>query len=135
MGVPADGWLSRTLRPKKVPVPWAAAVRAGAVVSAGPWTAAWWPEVVALQRIGEAVIEAAVQARSGAAVPSSADVTATVAGLRRLAAAVQEWPVPASPGPLPGSGPLAGVAQEIRTAWSALPASDRPRDPGTRTAG
>ncbi|MGW3369425.1 FUSC family protein [Streptosporangium canum] len=102
---------------------------------AGPWTAAWWPEVVALQRISEAVIEAAVQARSGAAVPSSADVTALVAGLRRLAAAVREWPAPASPGPLPGSGPLADVAQEIRTAWSALPAGDRPRDPGARTAG
>ncbi|MER5424920.1 FUSC family protein [Streptosporangium roseum] len=101
---------------------------------AGSRTAAWWPEVVALQRISAAIVEAAVQARSGAAVPSSGDVTATVEGLRRLAAAVRDWPVPASPGPLPGSGPLAGVAQEIRTAWSALPGG-RPRGPGARTAG
>ncbi|GAA3118322.1 FUSC family protein [Streptosporangium carneum] len=92
-------------------------------------TAAWWPEVVAVQRITDAVAEAAVQVRQGAPPPSAADLAAVEARLRALASVVRREPAEkdAPGGALPETGPLSGVAAEVRTAWAALPGGRSPR--------
>ncbi|MBT2479634.1 FUSC family protein [Streptomyces sp. ISL-94] len=85
----------------------------------GARAAAWWPLVVAVERIVDATTAARVRVNHGADPPSPAEVAAVTAQLRSLAEAVRtnETPVnaPLKP-PSPTSGVLSPLHQELAAA-------------------
>jgi uncharacterized membrane protein YccC len=56
----------------------------------GPRAAAWWPLVVAVERIVDATTAARVRVRHGAAPPSQAEITQVALQLRELSEGVRE---------------------------------------------
>ncbi|MEU7001104.1 FUSC family protein [Nonomuraea sp. NPDC046570] len=81
--------------------------------------AAWWPALVAAERMLGQVTAASVRSRSGGATPAPGEVTALADAVKDLAGAAREQHRPGA-GKLPEEGPLAPVADEIRTARAAL---------------
>ncbi|MEV7415973.1 FUSC family protein [Streptomyces sp. NPDC089919] len=67
----------------------------------GPRAAAWWPLVVAVERVVDATTAARVRVNFGAAEPGAAEVAELAGRLRALAVAVREG----TPAPVPGPGP------------------------------
>lgn len=87
--------------------------------AAGRQAAAWWPVIVALERVTDAVTEVVVTVEHGADVPARADVDLVTSGLAELAAAVREQREPARV-TLPAGDQLSGVAEALRTALEAV---------------
>lgn len=76
----------------------------------------WWPALVALERVADAVTGVVVGIHAGRARPSADGVAAVVAALDSLAARLRGEPVEAAT-PAPRDDPvLAGVSAELRTA-------------------
>ncbi|MFE9257615.1 FUSC family protein [Streptomyces sp. NPDC006879] len=90
---------------------------------AGARAAAWWPLVVAVERIVDATTAARVRVNHGAPEPAEAEVTRLTAAVAELAADVRSATVPKGPPPGPGpeagpepTGVLAPVWQEVAAA-------------------
>ncbi|WP_329569716.1 FUSC family protein [Kitasatospora sp. NBC_01266] len=100
----------------------------------GARAAAWWPLLVAVERVIDAGTAAAVQTAQGARPPEPAEVTAATADLRALAAAIRADGTELAPprDDLAADTPLAGVRREVAAARSALagPAGVAPRAGG-----
>ncbi|QES49246.1 hypothetical protein DEJ50_16985 [Streptomyces venezuelae] len=85
----------------------------------GARAAAWWPLVVAVERIVDATTAARVRVNHGAAPPGAAEVAGITAELRALAEAVRRHPAPPAPRtapPPPQSAVLAPLHQELSAA-------------------
>ncbi|MFG2410868.1 FUSC family protein [Streptomyces goshikiensis] len=88
----------------------------------GARAAAWWPLVVAVERIVDATTAARVRVNHGARAPAAGEVTAVVTELRGLAEGVRSSRVPAPARTPPPAGAeddasvLAPVRQEIAAA-------------------
>ncbi|MFI5615960.1 FUSC family protein [Streptomyces sp. NPDC051567] len=85
----------------------------------GARAAAWWPLVVAVERIVDATTAARVRVGQGAEPPAPAEVEAVARQLRTLADGVRGLPAPAEAQAVPedgGSSVLAPVLQEIAAA-------------------
>lgn len=87
----------------------------------GARAAAWWPLVVAVERIVDATTAARVRVNHGAAEPAAAEVDAIARELRELAGRVRSSATPvrveaAGEGPGDESGVLAPVRQELAAA-------------------
>lgn len=87
----------------------------------GRRAAAWWPLVVAVERIVDATTAARVRVRHGAAPPSYAEVEQVVRQLRELAQGLRDSVVLeevradfGEPGAGTGSGSRAGVLEHVR---------------------
>ncbi|MGH3322250.1 MAG: FUSC family protein [Streptosporangiaceae bacterium] len=92
--------------------------------------AAWWPAIVALERVTDAVTAAAIHIESGRPPPGEREVDRLVAAMTDLATAVRGGRTPRRL-PLPEGGTLAGVAAEIHTARSVVagPSLEEPPAP------
>ncbi|MFC9293088.1 FUSC family protein [Streptomyces sp. NPDC057011] len=85
----------------------------------GARAAAWWPLVVAVERIVDATTAARVRVNHGADPPSAAEVASVTAQLRGLAEAVRTSTTPAgapAPSPSATSGVLSPLRQEVTAA-------------------
>ncbi|MER5929860.1 FUSC family protein [Streptomyces sp. NPDC002054] len=85
----------------------------------GARAAAWWPLVVAVERIVDATTAARVRVNHGAEPPTAAEVSGITAELRALAEAVRHHPTPLPPRPTPPppkSPVLTPLHQELSTA-------------------
>lgn len=88
---------------------------------------AWWPGVVALEEVMDAVTATVVAIGRGAAVPSAASVHALTGALRAVADAIEALAPPQVPGPLPADPELETVTAAVRSVLSVLIRSaDRP---------
>ncbi|TDQ04883.1 FUSC family protein [Labedaea rhizosphaerae] len=95
---------------------------------AGRTASAWWPLIVFLERMTDAVTEVAVQIERGAPPPDQADVTLLSAGVTEAAAALREGRKPAKL-ELPATDQLEAVTRELDGVLRTLrgPAATRPR--------
>ncbi|SFA72672.1 Uncharacterized membrane protein YccC [Amycolatopsis marina] len=91
--------------------------------AAGRQAAAWWPVIVGLERVADAVTEVVVAIERGADPPDSADVRLLTAALAEFAAAVREQREPVDV-ELPDSERLAGVAEQVNAAFEAVRGPD-----------
>lgn len=94
---------------------------------------AWWPAIVALERVTDAVTSVVVSMERDSREPSRAGVDMLVRAMEDLAAAVRGQRPP-HPLPLPGEEPLTDVAAEVRTArsvFSGPPLEGTPEATGT----
>ncbi|MGW5848224.1 FUSC family protein [Streptomyces sp. NPDC055254] len=85
----------------------------------GARAAAWWPLVVAVERIVDATTAARVRVNHGAAVPPAAEVEGVTRQLRELAQGVRSSPVPVPvevPADFDGTSVLTPVHQEVAAA-------------------
>jgi uncharacterized membrane protein YccC len=81
---------------------------------------AWWPAVVALEEVMDAVTSTVVAIGQGAPVPSAASVHALTGTLRAVADAIETETPPPVPGPLPADPELDAVTASIRSVLSVL---------------
>jgi len=81
---------------------------------------AWWPAVVALEEVMDAVTSTVVAIGQGAPVPSAASVHALTGTLRAVADAIETETPPPMPGPLPADPELDAVTASIRSVLSVL---------------
>lgn len=81
---------------------------------AGRDAAAWWPAIIGLERLTDAITRAAVDMP-----PPTADVDQVVAAIQEIAAAIRAGRPPRDT-PLPADGPLAVVAADITAVYDAL---------------
>lgn len=88
--------------------------------AAGRLAAAWYPAIVALERVTSTVTRVAVEIDWGAEVPLEDEVDAIVAALREIADAVRGQRPPAEPPVLPEGSAPAAVADDLRLVVSAL---------------
>ena len=79
--------------------------------------AAWWPAIVALERVTDAVTATVIHADHGGEVPTEQGAELLARAMDDLAAAAHEGRPPA-PVTYPDEEALAGVAAEVRTARS-----------------
>jgi hypothetical protein len=87
----------------------------------GARAAAWWPLLVAVERVIDAGTAAAVQTAQGAQPPQPAEVAAAAADLRALATAIRAGGADlAPPCEITEGGALAAVRREVAAARSAL---------------
>ncbi|WP_216213318.1 FUSC family protein [Amycolatopsis aidingensis] len=86
---------------------------------AGRQATAWWPAIVGLERVTDAVTEVVVTVEQGAPVPDPADVGLLTAALAEFAAAVREQREPADL-PLPSTQQLSGVVEQVTAAFAAV---------------
>jgi uncharacterized membrane protein YccC len=77
--------------------------------------AAWWPAIVALERLTDAITATATRAAIGASHPDDAAVESVGAALRDFSDAIRTGRR-AAEHPLPDDPALAGVVRELRTA-------------------
>ncbi|MEV8535788.1 FUSC family protein [Streptomyces sp. NPDC051211] len=87
----------------------------------GERAAAWWPLVVAVERIVDATTAARVRVNHGAQPPAAAEVADITAQLHTLADSVRHHPTPPTPHPTPpppGSTVLTPLHQELNAARS-----------------
>ncbi|HEY0933877.1 MAG TPA: FUSC family protein [Trebonia sp.] len=82
--------------------------------------AAWWPAVVALEEVMDAVTATVVAIGRGAPVPSASAVHALTGTLRAVADAIEAETVPRTPAPLPGDPALEAVTAAVRSVLSVL---------------
>ncbi|WP_158886794.1 FUSC family protein [Amycolatopsis anabasis] len=91
--------------------------------AAGRQATAWWPVIVALERVADAVTEVVVTVEHGAPPPAAGDVDLLVAALGELAASVREQREPESV-PLPETEQLSGVVDQLASAFDAVRGPD-----------
>lgn len=90
---------------------------------AGRQAAAWWPAIVALEQVTDAVTAAVVGLSHGADRPAASDVRLVTAALAELASAVRDQRDPVDVD-LPDTEQLAGVADQLDTAFDAVRGPD-----------
>jgi uncharacterized membrane protein YccC len=81
---------------------------------------AWWPAVVALEEVMDAVTATVVAIGRGAPVPSAASVHALTGTLRAVADAIETGTPPRLAGPLPADPELNAVTASVRAVLSVL---------------
>jgi uncharacterized membrane protein YccC len=81
---------------------------------------AWWPAVVALEEVMDAVTATVVAIGRGAPVPSAASVHALAGTLRAVADAIETDTPPRLAGPLPADPELEAVTASVRAVLSVL---------------
>jgi uncharacterized membrane protein YccC len=81
---------------------------------------AWWPAVVALEEVMDAVTSAVVAIGQGATVPSAGSVHALTGKLRAVADAIETHVPPPVTGPLPADQELKAVTAAVLSVLSAL---------------
>ena len=81
---------------------------------------AWWPAVVALEEVMDAVTATVVAIGQGAPVPSATSVHALTGTLRAVADAIETDTPPRLPGPLPADPELEAVTASVRSVLSVL---------------
>ncbi|MFG2875300.1 FUSC family protein [Streptomyces sp. NPDC048337] len=91
----------------------------------GTRAAAWWPLVVAVERIVDATTAARVRVNHGAPPPSPAEVAALTAQLHTLATAVRTNTTPAG-APVPPSSPTSEVLSPLHQEVAAAQALTHP---------
>ncbi|SFP69941.1 Uncharacterized membrane protein YccC [Amycolatopsis arida] len=86
---------------------------------AGRQATAWWPAIVGLERVADAVTEVVVSVEHGASEPNPADARLVTAALTEFAAALraERDPVPV---PLPGGEQLSGVVDQVNAVFEAV---------------
>jgi len=82
--------------------------------------AAWWPAVVALEELMDAVTATVVAIGRGAPVPSAASVHALTGTLCAVADAIEAGTPPRVAGPLPADPELEAVTASVRSVLSVL---------------
>jgi uncharacterized membrane protein YccC len=91
--------------------------------AAGRQATAWWPAIVGLERVADAVTEVVVSIERGVRPPDPADVRLLTAALAEFATAVREQREPVD-FPLPESERLSGVAEQVNAAFEAVRGPD-----------
>lgn len=94
--------------------------------------AAWWPAVVALEEVMDAVTATVVAIGEGAPVPPAAAVHKLTGTLRMVADAIESQTPPHLPGPLPTDPELEPVTASVRGVLSVLvksPDNPAPAEP------
>jgi uncharacterized membrane protein YccC len=81
---------------------------------------AWWPAVVALEEVIDAVTACVVAIGRGAPVPDAASVHQLTGVLRSIADAIEAGTAPPTLGPLPPDAELEGVTSTVRSVLSVL---------------
>jgi uncharacterized membrane protein YccC len=81
---------------------------------------AWWPAVVGLEEVLDAVTTTAVAIERGSAVPSPASVHALTGTLRTVADAIEAGVPPRAARPLPADQELSAVTATVRSVLSVL---------------
>jgi uncharacterized membrane protein YccC len=87
---------------------------------------AWWPAVVGLDEVMDAVTTTALAVRRGAAAPAPDSVRRLTAVLRGIADAMAADVVPPSPGELPADPELQPVTDAVRSVLAVLTPSQPP---------
>jgi len=87
--------------------------------------AAWWPAIVALERLTDSVTATVVHAQHGGPAPSRDGADLVIAAMEDIPAAVREQRPPEDR-PLPDEEPLAGMVAELKVVRGVL------SDPGDR---
>ncbi|ASR38486.1 hypothetical protein BAY61_29705 [Prauserella marina] len=90
---------------------------------AGRQAAAWWPAIVALEQVADAVTAVVVTIEHGARPPESADVELLTAALSELASAVREQRDPVDV-ELPETETLSNVSDQLESAFDAVRGPD-----------
>jgi hypothetical protein len=80
---------------------------------------AWWPVIAGLERVADAVTEVVVTVEHGATAPGQGDIALLSDAMAELAASVREQREPGSM-PMPESGQLAGVVDQLSAAFDAV---------------
>ncbi|MBK1784987.1 FUSC family protein [Prauserella cavernicola] len=93
---------------------------------AGRQAAAWWPAIVALEQLTDAVTAVVVTVEHGARPPAADDVRLITEGLGELAAAVREQRDPAGVD-LPAAEELSDIADQLENAFDAVRGPDLTR--------
>jgi hypothetical protein len=81
---------------------------------------AWWPSVVALEELMDAVTATLVAIGRGAPVPEASAVHSLTGTLRSVADAIETQMPPRLPGPLPPDPALETVTSAVRSVLSVL---------------
>ena len=81
---------------------------------------AWWPAVVALEEVMDAVTATVVAIGQGAPVPSPASVHALTGTMRAVADSIEAGTPPRLAGPLPTDPELEAVTSSVRSVLSVL---------------
>ncbi|SFW49759.1 FUSC family protein [Amycolatopsis australiensis] len=89
----------------------------------GRQAVAWWPVIAAQERVADAVTEVGVTIGRGVPPPDPGDVELLTTALGELASAVREQREPRSV-PLPDSPQLAGVVDQLESAFDAVRGPD-----------
>ncbi|WIY04092.1 FUSC family protein [Amycolatopsis mongoliensis] len=89
----------------------------------GRQAVAWWPVIAAQERVADAVTEVGVTIGRGVAPPAPGDVELLTAAVGELASAIREEREPRSV-PLPDSPQLAGVVDQLESAFDAVRGPD-----------
>lgn len=89
----------------------------------GRQAVAWWPVIAAQERVADAVTEVGVTIGRGVAPPSPSDVELLTTAIEELAASIREQRTPESV-PLPDSEQLAGVVDQLESAFDAVRGPD-----------
>ncbi len=89
----------------------------------GRQAVAWWPVIAAQERVADAVTEVGVTIGRGVAPPAPGDTELLTAALDELASAIREQREPRSM-PLPDSAQLAGVVDQLESAFDAVRGPD-----------
>jgi uncharacterized membrane protein YccC len=82
--------------------------------------AAWWPAVVALEEVMDAVTATVLAIGRGAPVPDASSVHALTGALRAVADAIEAGTPPRAPGQLPADPALEPVTAAVRSVLSVL---------------
>ncbi len=88
--------------------------------------AAWWPAVVELEEVADAVTATSVAMSRGSPVPRPADVEQLIAALDGVADAVKTGVPPSSPVSLPSDDALRPVTEAVRAALGVIATPPRP---------
>lgn len=91
--------------------------------AAGRQATAWWPAIVGLERVADAVTEVVVSIERGADPPDLPDIRLLTAALAEFASAVREQREPVD-FPLPDAERLAGVSEQVTAAFEAVRGPD-----------
>jgi uncharacterized membrane protein YccC len=89
----------------------------------GRQAVAWWPVIAAQERVADAVTEVGVTIGRGVAPPEPGDVELLTTAIEELAASIREQRAPRSV-PLPDSEQLAGVVDQLESAFDAVRGPD-----------
>jgi uncharacterized membrane protein YccC len=89
----------------------------------GRQAVAWWPVIAAQERVADAVTEVGVTIGRGVPPPAPADVELIATALDELASSIREQRTPESV-PLPDSEQLAGVVDQLESAFDAVRGPD-----------
>jgi uncharacterized membrane protein YccC len=89
----------------------------------GRQAVAWWPVIAAQERVADAVTEVGVTIGRGVPPPDPGDVELITTALDELASSIREQRAPESV-PLPDAGQLAGVVDQLESAFDAVRGPD-----------